>query len=416
MSAKRIMLVLTLLVLIVAVAACATPPPVPSAQQPAAKQEAPKAAPAGAAKNTIIDIAVGDENDNGWNKAHIEATTKVSKARGWDYLAYKNLNPGNPAKPVCENVTEELINQAKKNNPNGKVLIRFNSDDFIPCAEAIAKKFPDVFVDHISGDHLLKGNAPKNLTNNMGAMEYGKALAGCAASYMTKSGVIGYVNGPDNAETKRFFNAMLWGAQYCGAKQNKTIKGLNLVVGFWFHIPGQTNDPQQLLGQARALNADVFASGIDTQDALQFAKQLKDKNENAFSLPYDYLPACDNAKNSCIGIPYFNWEPEVAYVMESIEKGAWKSEFKVWDPDWKNVLNPTGTGVGFSAGPALSDEAKTAVKQMADDFASGKLKLFQGPVKWADGSTWVEAGQAPKYTPDIWYTEKLIQGGQAYGK
>ena len=53
---------------------------------------------------------------------------------------------------------------------------------------------------------------------------------------------------------------------------------------------------------------------------------------------------------------------------------------------------------------------------LADDLASGKVKPFQGPVNWADGSSWVPEGQAPKLIPDVWYTEKLIQGTQAYGK
>ncbi|MCW5882830.1 MAG: hypothetical protein KIS91_18000, partial [Anaerolineae bacterium] len=122
----------------VAAAAKAVAPTVAAAVQQAAPTvaaaaapkatEAPKAAAAGA-KNTLIDIAVGDENDNGWNKAHLEATTKATKERGWANLAYKNLNPGNPAKPVCESIVAELVNQAKKDNPGGKVLVRFNSDD-----------------------------------------------------------------------------------------------------------------------------------------------------------------------------------------------------------------------------------------------------------------------------------------------
>lgn len=391
----------------------AAPTVAAAAAAPKATEAAKAAAPTG--KFTLIDIAVGDENDNGWNKAHLEATAKAVKERGWAYLAYKNLNPGNPAKPVCENIVAELVNQAKKDNPGGKVLVRFNSDDFIPCAEAAAKQFPDIFVDHISGDHVLKGGAPTNLTNNMGSMEYAKALAGCMAANQTKNNVIAYLNGPDNAETRRFFNAFAWGAQYCGKQLNKDVKAINLILGFWFPIPGQTNDPQQLLGQARALKADVFASGIDTQDALQFAKSLADKGESAFSLPYDYLPACAVAPNSCAGIPYFHWDQEINYVMDMVEKGQWKSEFKVWDPVWANVLTDKGTVVGFMPGPAAGDAGKAMVRQMADDFASGKLKLMQGPINWADGSTWVAQGQAPSYK-DIWYTEKLISGTQQYGK
>ena len=418
---KRLPVLGVLLAMVVCLSACASQAPTPapvSAPAPAPVAVAtavPTALPAVASKNTLIDIAVGDENDNGWNKAHIEATTTVAKQRGWAYLTYKNLNPGNPAKPVCENVVEELIGQAKKSQPNGKILVRFNSDDFIPCAEAIAKAHPEVYVDHISGDHVLKGNAPANLTNNMGSMEYVKVLAGCAAANLTKSGQIAYLNGPDNAETKRFFNSFAWGAQYCGKQLSKEVRAINLIMGFWFSIPGQTNDPQQLLGQARALGADVFASGIDTQDALQFAKALKDKGETAYSFPYDYLPACETAQNSCAGIPFFNWSPEVNHVLDMVEKGQWKSEFKMWDPDWNNVFTPN-TPVGFSPGPAISPEARAAVTALAVDLSTGKVKPFQGPVNWADGTKWVGAGEAPKLIPDVWYTEKLISGTRAFGK
>ena len=121
MSLKRRLLTLSLLVFVLALlAACgsqATPqasqpaaPAAPKATEAAKPAAAPTQAPAAAkqepakagAKNTLIDIAVGDETDNGWNKAHIESTTKITKEKGWAYLAYKNLNPGAPAKPVCE--------------------------------------------------------------------------------------------------------------------------------------------------------------------------------------------------------------------------------------------------------------------------------------------------------------------------
>jgi simple sugar transport system substrate-binding protein len=359
----------------------------------------------------LVDIAVGNEQDKGWNNAHFDATMAVSSKRGWVYKAYKDLNPANQAKPVCENIVDEFIAQAEKENPRGKILVRFNSDDFVPCAETTARKHSEVYVDHISGDHVLRG-APSNLTNNMGQMEYAKSLAGCAAGVMTKTGVLAFLTGPDQDETRRLFNSFLWGAQHCAP--GKSIKALNLIMGFWVPIPGQTNDPQQLLGQGRALNADIFGNGIDIQYPLQFAAPLHAKGEPVFAAGYDHIKACEGKDQVCIGTPYFSWYKEVEYVLNMVETNTWKSEFKLWGPDWDNLSSET-TPIGFVYGQAMSPEARTAVDQMVKGYKSGELKLFQGPVYWADGSLWVPEGKAPDYK-EVWYSKQLIRGAQSYGK
>lgn len=95
-------------------------------------------------------------------------------------------------------------------------------------------------------------------------------------------------------------------------------------IGFWFNIPGVTSDPTQVADDFFNSGYDVVISGIDTTEALAEAKKFRGQGKEVWAIPYDYIGACEEGQEVCLGVPYFNWGPMYAkYVQEAIA-GTWK--------------------------------------------------------------------------------------------
>ncbi|MBZ0306120.1 MAG: BMP family ABC transporter substrate-binding protein, partial [Anaerolineae bacterium] len=214
-------------------------------------------------------VMVGPHDDRGWSQAHYEAGLYVEEnVPGAKMLWVESINSAdNPDRPF-ELVAEDLVDQGAK-------LIIANSDDFKAQVNAVAPLYPDVTFLHISGDAVLTGDAPPNVTNIMGRMEYGKMMAGCAAALTTQTGKISYLGPLINDETRRLTASAYLGAKYC-YENYRGMEGLEFEVawiGFWFNIPGFTLDPTEVVNDFFNGGADVAISGIDTTEAIVVAGQ-----------------------------------------------------------------------------------------------------------------------------------------------
>jgi simple sugar transport system substrate-binding protein len=188
-------------------------------------------------------------------------------------------------------------------------------------------------------------------------------------------------------------------------------------IGFWFNIPGVTADPTQVAHNFFNTGHDVVISGIDTTEALVVARQKRQEGKEVWAIPYDYKGACSGGPEVCLGVPYFNWGPGYVHFVKAIMQGAWKQEWLWLGPDWKNINNPDTSHVGFLRGQALSTPAQRALDRFIGELASGKAKLFTGPLLYQDGSVFVRAGQTAT-DQQIWYMEQLLKGmtGQSKAK
>ena len=70
------------------------------------------------------------------------------------------------------------------------------------------------------------------------------------------------------------------------------------------------------------------------------------------------------------------------------------------------------TAVGFVAGPALSESAWAQLKSFINDLATGRVKLFKGPLNYQDGKPFIKAGQIAS-DKQIWSMEQLLEGPKA---
>jgi simple sugar transport system substrate-binding protein len=368
---------------------------------------APAPASAGQKPFTFGLLLVGPSNDRGWSQAHFEAGHYVeNKIPGTRMLYIDKVNPADRPGVTIPQLVDDMVEK-------GAGLIIANSDDMKDGTREAATQHPDIHFLHISGDDVLTGKAPGNLSNLMGRMEYGKMMAGFAAAMTTRTGKIGYLGPLTNEETRRLAASCYLGARYAWEKVlRKKPEDLRFQVtwiGFWFNIPGVTADPTQVAQNFFNTGYDVLVSGIDTTEAVVVARQKQKEGKRVWAIPYDYVGACQGASDVCLGVPYFNWGPSyVRFIRESMA-GKWTPKWIWLGPDWNDINNPDTSTVGFAAGPALSASARQALDAFIKDLGSKKIELFKGPLNYQDGSRFLKENEIAA-DRQVWYMKQLLQG------
>ncbi len=69
---------------------------------------------------------------------------------------------------------------------------------------------------------------------------------------------------------------------------------------------------------------DVIISGIDTTEGLAEAKKAAASGQAVWAIPYDFIGSCEEGKEVCLGVPYFNWGP--AYARNHWQRHRWHLE------------------------------------------------------------------------------------------
>lgn len=387
------------------VGACSSPTPTNS---PAASGSPD--AQAGAGDYKVGLIIVGPKNDGGWNQAHYEGLQEALKqVPGTSFEYVDKVNPADRPNVKGSQVADDLIGKGAK-------LIVFNSDDFKDDALETAKKHPDIKVIHASGDYSWKEgknfkNQP-NLSNIMGRMEYGKMIAGCAAALGSETGKIGYLGPLINDETRRYASAAFLGAKYCWEnylkKKPEDLEFKVTWIGFWFNIPGQTLDPTKVADDYFNGGYDVVMSGIDTPEAATQAKKAADAGKKVKYLHYDLKTGCELAPSICLGVPYYNWHIPYTDAIQKAKDGKLGIEFAWLGPNWKDINNSETSMIGFIQGDALGDKKKF-IDQFIQGMGDGSINLYKGPIKFQDGSTYIEANKTAT-DQEIWYLPQLLAG------
>jgi simple sugar transport system substrate-binding protein len=243
-------------------------------------------------------------------------------------------------------------------------------------------------------------------------MEYGKMIAGCAAALTTKTGQIGYLGPLINDETRRLASSAFLGAKHCWTEvlgnDPAALKFKVTWIGFWFNIPGFTSDPTQVADEFINSGYDVIISGIDTTEGLTEAKKFAAEGKEVWAIPYDYIGSCEEGKEVCLGVPYFNWGPAYLATVQSAMDGTYKSNFQWNGPDWADINNKDTSAVGFVKGDALSADASAKLDEFIASLAGG-TNLWTGPINLQDGTAYLEDGVAAT-DQQIWYLPQLLEG------
>ncbi len=342
---------------------------------------------------------------------------------GAHMLVQESLTPGDPALTL-ELVVQDMVDQ-------GATLIVTTSDAFEEDTTKVAAEpaFADITFVNASGDDAYTGDAPPNLGNLMGTMEWGKLIAGCAAGLSTQTGKIGYLGPLINFETRRLVSSAYLGARYCYEKYaggNPDDLQFSVTwIGFWYYEPFfNTLDPTAETNAFYDNGADVVISGIDTTEAITVADQRAKEGQSVWAIPYDFAGACDKWPDACLGVPYFNWGPSYLVLAKAVQDGTYEPSFVLTDPDWTDINNPDTSGIGFVKGPALTDEASASLDAFIAEAAAyatdpaneGTVFLWKGPLNYQDGTELAADGDVLPYIaplgekPSVWYLDQLLEG------
>ena len=345
-------------------------------------------------------ILVGPKNDKGWSQAHYEGGEYAASKLGGEMITVDMVNPADSPDLTIPSIAEDMISQ-------GATIIFATSDDMKDGILEAAEKYPDTDFVWSTGDSALVVGRDyrselKNVSNVMGKMEYGQMIAGCAAAIKSKTGKIGFLGPLVNDETRRLANATYLGAKHCAEGD---IEFDITWIGFWFHIPGMTLDPTQVVNDFYDSGKDVVISHIDTTEAVVVTGQRAEKGEDIWVVPYDYKGACEQAPTRCLGVNYFNWGPEYLSLAQKSRDGEFTNEWLWIGPYWKDLESSM---VGWNYGEGLDAVEKGRVSNFIEELKLG-LNLFTGPLNFEDGSVYLEDGEIASDI-DIWYTPQLLEG------
>lgn len=359
-------------------------------------------------------ILVGPKNDRGYSQAHFEGGEYVIDKLGLpeeNLLVFEFANTTDTPGLSLPGVAADMVDL-------GADLVIFNSDDMKDGAFEAAAQLPDVPMIWSSGDSAWADGKDfradlTNLKNTWGQMTYGKMIAGCAAALTTETGKLAYLGPLTNDETRRLVNAAYLGAQYCW----ENVRGNNAAdldftvtyIGFWFEIPGLTLDPVLVVNDFIDGGADVTLSGIDANVALIRTGQRADAGETLWAVPYDFIGACDEAPDICLGVPYFNWGPAYLEAAQEVIEGNYTADWNWYEPNWADINDPDESVVGYFQGNGLSADNAASLDTFIAGLADGSIELFQGPLNWQDGSQWLGDGEVATLN-QIWYSEQCLEG------
>ena len=303
--------------------------------------------------------------DHGWTYAHEVGRQDVIKHFGdkVETTFVENVPEG----PDATRVIRDLAKQ-------GNDIIFTTSFGYMDPTLKVAKEFPEVKFDHITGYK----RAPNMATGNIRFYE-GRYVQGVVAGLMTKSNKIGYIASFPIPEVIQGINAFGLGLR----SVNKDAEVSVIWVNTWY-------DPVKEADAAKvhiAEGADILAQHTDSPAMLQTAEKAgvfgfgQSSDMKAFA-PKAQLFSSVN-----------NWGPYYISQIQALIDDSWTTGE---GPDhwagntWAGMADDFLVLTQFENMPA--DVAKAAQKA-ADDIKSGTNKIFTGPIRDNTGAEKVPAGK-----------------------
>jgi basic membrane protein A len=305
-------------------------------------------------------LHIGSISDAGYNQAHAEGVQIMKKnLPNVEVIEVENVPEGADAERVMENMIRQ-----------GARLIIPASFGYLDPALKVAKKYPDVKFEHPGGYKL----AP-NLGTYWASTPEAFYLMGIAAAKTTKTNKLGYVVALPISFFLANVNAFHLGAQSVNPKVETRVV-----------FTGTFMDPGKEATAANALldqGVDVLGVIVDSPITVVQAAEKR----GAFSIGYHYIGVQKFAPKGWISGIAFTWGELYTRFAKQVMDGTWKSEALLGDlsSDYLTIA---------PFGPGVSPYAIKLVNTKKQEFISGKLNVFQGPIKDNKGVERVKAGEA----------------------
>jgi len=305
-------------------------------------------------------LHIGSIADAGYNQAHAEGAQVMKKnLPNVELIEVENVPEGADAERVMENMIRQ-----------GAQLVIPASFGYLDPALRVAKKYPDVKFVHPGGYKL----AP-NLGTYWASTPEAFYLMGIAAGKTTKTNKLGYVVALPISFFLANVNAFHLGAQSVNPKVETRV----VFTGTFLDPGKEATAANALLDQG----VDVLGVIVDSPITVVQAAEKR----GAFSVGYHYIGVQKFAPKGWISGIAFTWGELYTRFAKQVMDGTWKSEALLGDlaSDYLTIA-PFGPGV-----PSAGVELVNAKKK---EFISGKLNVFQGPIKDNKGVERVKAGEA----------------------
>ena len=303
--------------------------------------------------------------DHGWTYAHEVGRQDVIKHFGnkVETTYVENVPEG----PDATRVIRDLAKQ-------GNDIIFTTSFGYMDPTLKVAKEFPEVKFDHITGYK----RAPNMATGNIRFYE-GRYVQGVVAGLMTKSNKIGYIASFPIPEVIQGINAFALGLRSVNKDAEVSVIWVNTRY-----------DPVKEADAAKvhiAEGADILAQHTDSPAMLQTAEKAgvfgfgQSSDMKAFA-PKAQLFSSVN-----------NWGPYYVSQIQTLMDGSWTTGD---GPDhwagntWAGMADDFLVLTQFENMPA---DVATAAQKAADDIKSGANKIFTGPIRDNTGVEKVPAGK-----------------------
>jgi simple sugar transport system substrate-binding protein len=303
--------------------------------------------------------------DHGWTYAHDEARKEVQKHFGEKVQTsfVENVVEG----PDSVRVIRELAKQ-------GNDVIFTTSFGYMDYTLKVAKEFPDVKFEHISGYK----RSPNMATGNVRYYE-GRYVQGLVAGLMSKTNKIGYLASFPIPEVIQGINAFGIGLRSVNPKAEVSVVWVNS----WYDPVKEADAAKVLIAEG----ADILAQHTDSPAMLQTAQKA---GVHGFGQASDMKAFAPKAQ---LFSSVNNWTPYYITKIQQILDGKWSTGD---GPDhwagntWLGMADDYLVLSPFENMPA--DVAKAATKAAAD-IKSGKNKIFTGPINDNSGTLRVPAGK-----------------------
>ena len=303
--------------------------------------------------------------DHGWTYAHEVGRQDVIKHFGdkVETTYVENVPEGPDATRVIRDLADK-----------GNDIIFTTSFGYMDPTLKVAKEFPEVKFDHITGYK----RAPNMATGNIRFYE-GRYVQGVVAGLMTKSNKIGYIASFPIPEVIQGINAFGLGLR----SVNKNAEVSVIWVNTWY-------DPVKEADAAKvhiAEGADILAQHTDSPAMLQTAEKA---GVYGFGQSSDMKAFAPKAQ---LFSSVNNWGPYYISQVQAVMDGSWTTGE---GPDhwagntWAGIADDFLVLTQFENMPA---DVATAAQKAADDIKSGANKIFTGPIRDNTGAEKVPAGK-----------------------
>jgi basic membrane protein A len=319
-------------------------------------------------------VYVSPIGDAGYSYAHDVGRQAVEAMDGVTTSYVESVSEG----PDSERV---ILNMARK----GYDVIFATSFGYMDPMLKVAKQFPKVAFLHCSGF-----KQSENMNNYFGRMYQARYLSGIVAGKMTKSNTIGYVAAFPIPEVIRGINAFALGAQSVNPDAEVRV----VWTKTWYDPATEKEAAKSLLD----VGADIIAQHQDSPGPQEAAEE-----KGVYSIGYN-TDMATFAPKAHLTAPIWNWAPYYTQVVDEVRKGTWKAE-SVWPGLAEGI-------VGLAPyGPMVPQEVQDIVNGVKEEIASGKKKVFVGPIKDQKGTVKIADGVT---VPDAdllgmtWFIEGVV--------